>query len=134
MSFEISPYQFNQGLLLSARAQGAPDRFQADGKEFHDAFGKAIEFLNRGNGCVVPGLGYVRRDPVFGVYHEAGQLLLQGQYDLIIGLMSPSFEEAVFRVSREQAAKEIAEFEHAEWFRDLGLVFAEALGSVAQLD
>ncbi|MBX3245555.1 MAG: hypothetical protein KF901_00035 [Myxococcales bacterium] len=124
---EISRHTFFQGLLLAARAEGAPDEFDAEGRAVHDAFGAVVAFLQRSTDVKVTGLTTVRRDPVFGVFHEANELLLQAEQDLILGFVNPTLRKAKFKVAESDANAELSEFDQAEWLRQAGRAFADAL-------
>ncbi|MCB9619810.1 MAG: hypothetical protein H6724_10235 [Sandaracinus sp.] len=127
---EISRHTFFQGLLLAARAEGAPEEFDAEGRVIHDAFGAVVAFLQKSDVKVV-GLSTVRRDPVFGVFHEANELLLQAEQDLILGFVNPTLRKAKFKLAALEAKAELEEFDHAAWLREAGRAFADALKAAA---
>lgn len=126
---EISRHTFFQGLLLAARAEGAPDEFDAEGRLVHDAFAAVVAFLQQSPDVKVVGLSTARRDPVFGVFHEANELLLQAEQDLILGFVNPTLRKAKFKIAEAEAKEELGEFEHTAWLLDAGREFAKALKS-----
>lgn len=128
---EISRHTFFQGLLLAARAEGAPEEFDAEGRVIHDAFGAVVAFLQKSSDVKVVGLSTVRRDPVFGVFHEANELLLQAEQDLILGFVNPTLRKAQFKLAASDADVELKEFAHAKWLREAGRAFADALKAAA---
>lgn len=130
---EISRHTFFQGLLLAARAEGAPVEFDAEGRALHDAFGAVVDFLENSPDMKVTGLSTVRRDPMFGVFHEANELLLQAEQDLILGFVNPTLRTAKFKIAESDAKDELAEFEHAEWLRAAGRAFADALNAATSV-
>jgi len=131
MSDEVSQHRFNQGLLLAARAAGAPDCFVAEGPKWDDAFEAVCNHLKGDQPLIFSWWRFVRRDPVFSYYPAASELLLQGEHDLLLGLLSPGYSRAVFLTKPEAAAKELEEnFPHLEWFKAVGAEFAKALTAV----
>jgi hypothetical protein len=124
---QIPRHSFYQGLLLAARAAGAPDTFDAESRSFHDAFEAMLEHLRTSN-VRIRGLAHAQRDPVFGVYHEANELLLQAEQDLILEF-NPLLRRthARFRVQRAQAELELNDFAFADLLREVGKIFADRL-------
>jgi len=131
MNEEVSQHTFNQGLLLAARAAGAPDCFVAEGPKWDAAFEAVYNHLKSDQSLVFSWWRWVHRDPIFGYYPAASELLLQGEHDLLLGLLGPSMDRAVFLTPPKKAAQELEEnFQHLDWFRALGSKFAAALTAV----
>lgn len=124
---EISRHTFFQGLLLAARAEGAPDEFDAEGRLVHDAFAAVVAFLQQSPDVRVVGLSTARRDPMFGVFHEADELLLHAEQDLVLDFVNPTRRKATFKVAAAEAKEELGEFKHSAWLLDAGRQFAKAL-------
>ena len=118
---------FYRGLLCALGTQRR--EFVAEGDHFHQAFGAAVEYARRVSSDD-PALAPppVHLDPIFGVYPEANEMLLEGEQDLLISLLNPRHRKASFRISEDEAQEELQDIPHGEWFLDLGKVFHEALG------
>lgn len=123
---KVSQVRFNQGLLLAARAAGARQVFQYNGPKWNAAFDAVAEAI-RGSELIsswwVP-----FKDPVGGVYLASRELIVQGEHDLLLGLIGS--RSAAFLMKPEEALKELEnEFPHLEWFKTLGRLLAEGLNT-----
>ena len=123
---EVSQHLFNQGLLLAARAAGAPTEFVTEGPKWDAAFGAVVNHLSDDH-RVHAWLKFCYRDPMFGNWPAASELILQGEHDLLLALLSPTLGRAAFLLKKEQAAQELEEFPYREWFQSVGEIFAKAL-------
>ena len=120
-SRRVQKHEFYSRLMLAIRACGS-DHFDAEGPTFYDAFLRAVERA-KADGREVEGIGSMTRDPVFGVVHQANEMLLEAEEDRIIALLNPQLKEAHFKISQAQAAKELAETGDEEWFKQLACEF-----------
>ena len=127
---EVSQHLFNQGLLLAARAAGAPTEFVTEGPKWDAAFGAVVDHL-ADDSRIHAWLQFCYRDPMFGSWPAASELILQGEHDLLLGLLGPTLDRAAFLVKKEQAVQELKEFPHYRWFQSVGEVFAKALREAA---
>jgi len=120
---------FYRGLLLALRAYRTS--FRSSGDKYHEAFGQMLSRLYRLESLpmyrLIDAL-YLDKDPVFGVYRAAEELVLTGMRDLILVLDAPQWEVARFNLSSQQAEKELAEIPSAAVYREMAGVFHEALG------
>lgn len=119
---------FYRGLLCALRTQRTDD-FVAEGDRFHRAFAATLEYAHQkvdSNVTLIP--PQIHMDPMFGIYHEANEMLLEGEQDLLISLLNPRHRKASFRISPAEAEEELRDIPNPEWFRDLGRVFNEKLG------
>jgi len=119
---------FYRGLLCALRTQR--EDFVAEGDCFHRAFAAAVEHAQEkadpASFLMPP---QIHLDPMFGVYHEADEMLLEGEQDLLISLLNPRHRRASFRITKSEAEAELREISGAaEWFKDLGRIFHEQLG------
>jgi hypothetical protein len=117
----LQKHEFYSGLMLAIRAYGQPS-FDAEGPSFYKAFLGAVERAKK-DGWEVEGIRSMTRDPVFGVVHQANEMLVEAEEDRIIALLNPQLREAHFKISKAQAAKELAESGEDEWFKTLALEF-----------
>lgn len=116
---------FYRGLLCALRTRR--NDFVAEGDRFHQAFAATVEHARRETSqSEAPPA--IHLDPIFGVYHEANEMLLEGEQDLLISLFNPRYRKATFRITSNEAEEELREIPNTEWFRDLGRVFHERLG------
>jgi hypothetical protein len=113
---EVECKVFYRGILLALRAYG--ETFHADART-HKAFGEML----RPHSDLMIKLGDM--DPVFGTYHAAEEMILEGMCGFILCLEGPSLIKARFIITKEQAAKELAEITYADVYRDLARVFYE---------
>ena len=119
---------FYRGLLCALRTQR--EDFVAEGDRFHRAFAATVEHAQEkadpGTLLMPP---EIHLDPMFGVYHEANEMLLEGEQDLLISLLNPRHRKASFRITKIEAEEELREISYAaDWFKDLGRIFHEQLG------
>lgn len=123
---------FYRGLLLALRSERVS--FLASGERFHTAFGLAVDEA----ASAAARKGFVEmsdlaidlqeKDPVFGIFRGAEEMILQGMYDLILVLESPRNEIARLKVSKAQAAKELADLPNWEVYEETAKVFHKHLG------
>lgn len=115
------------GLLFGLRAAGVT-AFLSDGAGYHNAYGEVVKTTKRAGGPHPNGHWFGGRDPMFGTYREASELVLWGTHGCLLTLDSPRMAVARLSISAKAAERGLArETEHATWFRQLGRVFAEAL-------
>jgi len=121
----ISKYEFYSMLMLAV-AELRRD-FLAEGPAFHRAFSKAVEFALANAEYAVEDAVAMRVDPVFGVVHQATEMLLEAEEDRLISLLNPELRTAQFKISEQQAASELEALGHAAWFRELAQRFVNEL-------
>jgi hypothetical protein len=122
----LQKHEFYSGLMLAVAASGQTS-FDAEGPSFYEGFLRAVERA-RNDGCDVEGIRSMTRDPVFGVVHQANEMLVEAEEDRIIALLNPQLKEARFKISQAQAAQELAASGEHEWFRTLALEFVKVAG------
>ena len=116
---------FFRGLLYALRER--TDNFIADGDSFHAAFRAVLrEAAKKRFGPATEMLE--NYDPVFGVYPEANEMLLEGERDFILSMMNPQLRRAQFKISRGVAREELDGLPEKETFRELATRFHETLG------
>ena len=131
MNTESQKLTFYRGLLFGLRAAGLPE-FLAEGPRFHRAFGLTLQqavqlfdddqFINMVDFNI---------DPVFGVYSEANEMLLEGEQDTVLSLANPHLRRAKFEVDEEEAREELYRLPQPEVFEKLGEFFKAALADAA---
>jgi hypothetical protein len=122
---DLDKLTFYRGLLCALCTQRKD--FVAEGDRFHEAFAATVKHARwKTPQNVAPPV--IHLDPIFGVYHEANEMLLEGEQDLLISLFNPRYRKATFRITSNEAEEELREIPGTEWFRDLGRVFHERLG------
>lgn len=118
--------EFYQGLMLALRLK--TDHFVAEGPAFHQAFVKVLDFIrSTASSYEVEDIDWIRVDPVFGVVHEANEMLLEAEQDHLVALLNPRLRVAQFKISEEQAAEELAQTDAPDWFRTLAETFHQEL-------
>ena len=114
--------------LLYALCTLVQDEFLAEGPEYHKAFASTLEYARRmaseGKG---PTPIDVHVDPLFGVYREANEMLLEGEQDLLLSLINPTLRRATFRIRPTEAERRLNTFPEQAWYRDLASHFYEQL-------
>jgi len=63
-------------------------------------------------------------DPMFGVFHETDELILEGEQDLLLEWGRNTF---YFQACGKEATQELERVAHADWFRSLAKYFLEEL-------
>lgn len=116
---------FYRGLLFALRQHRA--NFDAEGDRFQRAFAATIERAKAERPDVVSKMITLEFDPMFGVYTEANEMLLEGEQDLVLSLMNPRLGEAHFKIEAADAAEELSSIPDAAWFRELGAYFNQRL-------
>jgi hypothetical protein len=66
-------------------------------------------------------------DPLFGVYREANEMILEGQQDLLLSLINPTLRKATFRINSQEAERRLKDISEREWYRDLADYFVRQL-------
>jgi hypothetical protein len=123
MTDTVDKYTFYRGLLFALRANGV-DEFPAAGPAFHEAFGKTIEYASEISAAHhLPKPIIVNVDPIYGVYPEANEMLLEGEQDLVLSLMNPRLKFAQFKIDRAEADEELKEVGYEDWYRELAKFF-----------
>ncbi len=108
---------FYRGILYALRERR--HRFVAYGARFHNAFREMLKIAQSEFPIAKDMLENF--DPVFGVSPEASEMLLVGERDLILSLMSPTLQTAAFILSRVDATKELDDLPSAAVFRRLAV-------------
>lgn len=122
---EIPRNTFFQGLLLAMRSAGAPDTiYMAD---LNAAFASVVHLLDDRKIGV---MGRVKRDPVFNIFHEVDELVIQGETDGIINHLG---NVVTFVLSTSKARHELLEFKDWSWLIEAGNVFVNALRGAKKL-
>jgi hypothetical protein len=112
---------FYRGLLYALREKG-PDSFIADGDLFHKAFHAVLyEAAKKHFGPAQEMLE--NYDPVFGVYPEANEMLLEAERDFILSMMNPHLRRAQFKISKGIAHEELESLADKDTFRELATRF-----------
>ncbi|MFW9930556.1 MAG: hypothetical protein ACFFD1_14295, partial [Candidatus Thorarchaeota archaeon] len=62
-------------------------------------------------------------DPVFGVYHESEEFLIDGFRDLLVDLGSSNQQRAYFKIDKEFASKQLDKFPNGEIYRAMAKEF-----------
>ena len=124
---KIDRHTFFAALMLSLCAKGR-EEFDAEGDVFYSAFLRTVERVQKDPTVELKRAGWIRMDPMFGVVSEANEMLLEAEHDRLLGFY---LRKARFRISKEQAAKELRELvpTTADWFIDLGGFFNTQLAS-----
>jgi hypothetical protein len=122
---------FYRGLLFGLRVAGE-DEFLAEGAAFHRAFGETMEFASR----LFEGIDDIRPieyevDPIFGVYPQANEMLLEGEQDTVLSLANPDLRRAKFEVDEDEARAELQRLPRPDLFEELGRHFKMALEEAA---
>jgi hypothetical protein len=123
---EPSRQVFYRGFLFALRARC--DSFESHGERFHTAFGKALDAAAR-----VEHMPFPKRvadllegkDPMFGRYRGAEEMVLEGLYALLLTLDAPRYTQARFNISKARAAQEFAEMAHADVYAAMAKTFHE---------
>jgi catechol 2,3-dioxygenase-like lactoylglutathione lyase family enzyme len=131
VSSDVEKLLFYRGLLFGLRAAGETS-FLAEGTGFHRAFGstlqRATELFSQVEGYRVIDFAI---DPVFGVYPEANEMLLEGEQDTVLSLANPHLRRAKFEVEETEAQEELRRLPHSDIFEELGRFFRAELARVA---
>ncbi len=123
----MSDVVFYFGLLFGLRVAGV-ETFISAGADYHNAYGEVVKTVKRADGPHPHGRWFGGRDPMFGTYREASELVSWGMHGALLTLDSPRLVTARLSISAKGAERGLArETEHAIWFRQLGQVFANAL-------
>lgn len=123
MAEAVDRFTFYRGLLFALRANGV-NEFPAAGPVFHQAFGKTIEYAFQISANQdLPQPMAVNVDPIYGVYPEANEMLLEGEQDLVLSLMNPRLKYAQFKIGEAEADDELKQVGHVEWYKDLANYF-----------
>jgi hypothetical protein len=131
MNRETEKLLFYRGLLFGLRLAGE-EEFLAEGSAFHRAFGATMEFASRlfeGVDAIQPVQCEV--DPIFGVYPEANEMLLEGEQDTVLSLANPDLRRAKFEVNVTEARAELQRLPRPDLFEQLGRHFKTALDKAA---
>lgn len=121
----IARGEFYHGLLYALRAHR--DTFISNGPRFHEAFEQALKAsTEKALSDLVADL-LEDTDAMFGVYHGAGELVMQGMLALILVLEAPRFETARFKISKPDAHEELHKMKHADAYREMADAFHIAL-------
>jgi len=120
MNSETEKLLFYRGLLFALRAAGMTG-FLAEGPEFHQAFGSTIALASELLGEDEPIHAIeVHLDPIFGVYPEANEMLLEGAQDTVLSLANPHLRRAKFEMDEHEALEELERLPRPDIFRKLG--------------
>ncbi len=122
----MSDVEFYFGLLYGLRLAGVT-KFDSSGDCYHKAFGDLVKTVKRAGGEHPNGRWFGGRDPMFGTYREASELVSWGMHGGMLTLDSPGYRTARLCVSVRAANRWFVKHDHGVWFRQLGCVFADAL-------
>ncbi len=121
---EPTRQEFYRGFLLALRARA--DHFVSHGDRYHETFEETLSTASLAEGMPFPKLiaeMLEDKDSMFGVYHAAEEMILEGVRALLLTLDSPGYTVARFKLSKHQAAKELAEFKHADVYAAMATTF-----------
>ena len=122
----IDRHTFFSGLMLALRTYRS--EFQAEGPRFHQAFQRLVDRAKADHRFQVEGIRWMTVDPIFGVVHAANEMVLEAEQDRLVSLLNPHLRHARFKVSREQATRELEQLaEKKDWFLDLANQFNKDL-------
>jgi len=97
--------KFYRGLLYGLRLKR--DSFRVDSR-FHQAFEETVQNamaeLPSDLQSMIP---KVTIDPMFGACHEAREMLLEGEQDLLLSILRSPLQKAQFKIVPEQARREL---------------------------
>lgn len=115
---KASDYHFWQGILFALRERG--ETFISYGPQFHDSFKEALEIAKE-DGRLFDAASRAEDsfDPVFGVFHDASNMVNMGIGNYIICLEPPANITARFKITKEQATKILDSFFASESFRKM---------------
>jgi hypothetical protein len=119
---------FFRGLLYALCTIANEEEFIAEGPEYHRAFAETLRYArniaDEGRG---PAPIELHVDPLFGVYREANEMLLEGEQDLLLSLINPTLRRATFRIRPGEAERRLSGLPDQAWYRDLASHFYEQL-------
>ena len=119
---------FFRGVLFALRERR--DNFVAEGVTFHTAFRAMLETALREPSFAAAAERMLENfDPVFGVFPEATEMLLEGERDFIVALENPRLRVAQFKLNETEAREELNELPAANAFRKLAAHLDERLGT-----
>ena len=107
---------FNRGLLLALCELRSS--FITDGPAYHEAFRQMLKAAVERKDPIPERL-LEDFDPVFGVFPQASEMILEGMRDCILTLLSPQLVLAQFRLSRSDATRMLDKLDDAAVFRAL---------------
>ena len=115
---------FNRGLLLALRE--LRHSFITDGPAYHEAFRRMLEAAVERKASWPEDM--LRDfDPVFGVFPQASEMILEGLRDCLLNLLSPQLVRAQFRLTRSDATRMLDKLDDAAVFRALAYDFDQFL-------
>lgn len=119
---------FFRGILFALREHRSG--FVAERAKFHAAFRAMLERAKHDPSFAAVAKRMLENfDPVFGVFPEATEMLLEGERDFIVALENPRLLMAQFKLDEQEARQELGELPAAEGFRKLAAHLDEQLGS-----
>ena len=119
---------FFRGVLFALRERR--ETFVAEGVTFHAAFRAMLETaLDEPSFAAAAARMLENFDPVFGVFPEATEMLLEGERDFIVALENPRLRVAQFKLDESEAREELNELPAAEGFRKLAAHLNERLST-----
>jgi len=102
--------------------------FLVEGDAYHQAFGATVDYARKlAAEGKAPHPIRLHIDPLFGVYREANEMILEGQQDLLLSLINPTLRKATFRINPEEAQRRLENISEKEWYRDLADYFVRQL-------
>ncbi|HKY34559.1 MAG TPA: hypothetical protein VJN18_01360 [Polyangiaceae bacterium] len=120
---------FYRGVLFALRERHRTT-FIAEGTKFHAAFRAMLETAVHEPPFAAAAERMLENfDPVFGVFPEATEMLLEGERDFIVALENPRLRIAQFKLDEEEARNELNELPSADEFRKLAAHLDERLGT-----
>jgi hypothetical protein len=117
---------FYRGILFALRERR--DGFIAEGTKFHSAFRAMLESAIQEPAFTSAAERMLENfDPVFGVFPEASEMLVEGERDFIVALENPRLRVATFKLDKDEARSELDELPSAQVFRKLAAHLDERL-------
>ena len=123
---EPSRQMFYRGFLLALRAQC--DSFESHGDRFHETFEETLGTAALAERMPFPDLIaelLEDKDPMFGTYRGAEEMVLEGLYALLLSLEAPRYVQARFNISKGRAMEELGAMEHAAVYATMAKTFHE---------
>jgi hypothetical protein len=129
MADKVSGIVLNHGLLFGLAAAGCTV-FDSSRPRFDDVYGAVVvERLKTPDAPQLCFEAQPHRDPMFGVYRAAEELLLDGLSGLLLTLDSPGLVTARLCIDAASAERALRRegFTPIDWYLETGRLFARAL-------
>lgn len=112
---------FYRGLLCALAEVSDRSYFIASGERYHSAFNQVMEKSKEDRN--LPGIEDAFMDPIFGVYPESKEAVIEGLQDLLIGLDTSVPQRAYFRIDKKSAVRELKRLSNPEGYITLAREF-----------